>query len=160
MFSAWKASLSGITLYGAPLAIPLDFQVERQNRFVNTYIGANYAIWTFPYEYDVYIGMDIGSTNFRSELTFSYTSLDGTDVDDVSIYDYNSFTFKFMVGGTYYLSNSFSLGLSIIFKSVQPFDTSDQRLDIDPPDQIKPFFIPEEINASGIQLNLYLGYYF
>ena len=44
MLSPWEASLSEISFLGSPLNLPANMEVERQNRFVNSYIGINYAV--------------------------------------------------------------------------------------------------------------------
>ncbi len=154
MLSHWQASTTISSLPGGA--------VERKNRFVNSYLGLNYAIWNSPGNHDIYIGADLGSTSYSSDLIYSYTSLDGTNFEDSKTYEYTSFTFKFAVGGTYFVSKVVSLGVSIIFKSVQPYDTSDQSFstDFDFPEELIPFLLPEEINASGIQFTFYLGFHF
>ena len=160
MLSPWQVSLSNYSPFNTILDLFANLQIERTNRFVNTYLGLNYAIWTSPGKYDIYLGVDIGNTTYSSEITYSSTSPDDANMDDSTIYEYNSFTFKLAFGGTYFVSKAVSLGMSIIFKSVQPFDTSDQTMASDLPEELKPFFLPEEINASGIQFTLYLGYHF
>jgi len=134
--------------------------IERNNRFVNSYLGLNFAIWNSPGNYDIYIGTDLGSTSYSSELIYSYPSFTGGYVDGNETYEYTSFTFKFAVGGTYFVSRTVSLGMSITFKSVQPIDTSDQTVSTDLPEDIVPVILPDEINASGIQFSFYLGFHF
>jgi hypothetical protein len=157
MFSPWRASIID---YVPPSDIGYllpNLQLERHSRLVNSYLGLNYAIWNNPGIYDIYIGTDFGSTSYTSELIYAYTLIGGFNYDDSKTYEYTSFTFKLTLGGTYFVSKGVSLGMSLVFKNVLPFDTSDQTILNDLPDELIPVFLPQEINTSGIQFTLYLG---
>ncbi len=159
-FSPWQASLTNYTPDNNTQDNFQTLQVERKNRFINTYIGVNYAIWNSPDHYDLYVGFDIGNTTYTSEIIYSYLLSDDTEKSGDNSYEYTGVTWKLVVGGTYFVSKAVSLGMSILFKNIKPFDTSDQHISSDFPDELKPVFLPEEINATGIQFTFYLGYHF
>ena len=137
-----------------------NISFERNYQFINTYLGFNLFFWQKPEIYDFFIGIDIGTTTFESRLRQQYVQSNGdvTDTDDT--YKYNAFTWKLSLGAIYYISSSFSLAMDLTVKVAETYDTSDQ-IPNDIPDLLyKGIILPEEIAASGLQLNVYLGYHF
>jgi hypothetical protein len=133
---------------------------ERDYQFVNTYIGINYSLWQKPNIYDIYLGTDIGSTLFTSKLSQYLLPNDGFGTQLENTYEYNAFTWKLSLGGLYFLSSRFSLGLELALKGGGKFDTSDQ-LPVDNPDGDSGGIIyPREVNSAGLQIVLYFGYHF
>jgi hypothetical protein len=155
----WQTSL---TEYSSKASIDYTFiEIERKNRFVNTYLGINYALWNHPAEYKIFVGFDIGSTSLSSEIYYNFKLQDGSENrEESNTYNYSVFLMKFTVGGTYFLSRVVSAGMSLHFKNVQSFDISDQNIPPDLPEEFEPVFFPNEINASGILFCFYLGFHF
>ena len=158
--SAWQTSLTDYTSpTNAAFAYRL-IEIERINKFVNLFLGVEYALWYQKGIYDISLGFDIGSTSLSSDFSFNYQMNDGTQREHAKTYNYSSFTVKISLGATYYLSRLLSAGLRFQFKSVQPFDISNQAIDLEIPEEIKAVFFPEEINAAGLLVSFYLGFHF
>jgi TolB-like protein len=153
LISQWSVTFNNSVLFQK-----LSF--ERDYQFVNTYIGINYSLWQKPNIYDIYLGTDIGSTLFTSKLSQYLLPNDGFGTQLENTYEYNAFTWKLSLGGLYFLSSRFSLGLELALKGGGKFDTSDQ-LPVDNPDGDSGGIIyPREVNSAGLQIVLYFGYHF
>jgi len=137
-----------------------NISFERDYQFINSYLGFNFFFWQNPEICDFFIGVDIGTTTFDSRLRQQYVETNGDVIDRDDTYQYSAFTWKLSLGGIYYLSSSFSLAMDLTAKVVEVYDTSDQIPDDIPDLLYKGIMLPEEIVASGLQLNFYLGYHF
>jgi TolB-like protein len=137
-----------------------NISFERDYQFINTYLGFNFFFWQKPEIYDFFIGVDIGTTTFESRLRQQYVQINGDVTDRDDTYQYSAFTWKLSLGGIYYLSSSFSLAMDLAAKVVEAYDTTDQRPNDIPDLLYKGIILPEEVSASGLQLNFYLGYHF
>ncbi|MCK4753716.1 MAG: hypothetical protein KAS58_00700 [Calditrichia bacterium] len=153
LISAWTVTIDNSVLFQ-------EWSFEREYQFVNTYIGVNFSLWKKSEIYDVYLGTDIGSTVFNSRLKTHFVALDGavTDLDDS--YSYSAFTWKLSFGGIYFLSSRFSLGLELALKGGGKFDTSDQLPEDAQNEDSAGIIFPREVDSSGLQIVLYLGYHF
>jgi TolB-like protein len=150
LFSAWKVSFNAVVLEQQ-----VSFEFERDYQFVSTYIGVNFSLWQNPEVYDIYLGTDIGSTLLNSHVK---THLEGIAVDDTEeTFEYSAFSWKFSLGGIYFLSSRFSLGLELGLKGGGKFDTSDQFGDenID-----SSTGIAREVDSGGLQTVIFIGYHF
>jgi len=136
------------------------WQFERQYQFVNTYIGVNYSLWQSPGNYDIYLGTDIGSTVLNSTVIQHFVWLNGTSSDSDQSYSYSVFSWKISFGGIYYLSSRFSLGLETALRGGSTFNLTDQIPDAVQDEDTIGIIYPEEINAAGFILAIYLGYHF
>jgi len=156
----WIPSLDG---YDAPnsgeLNIHGDF--ERYYIFSNVYIGFNYDFWQIGERSTIYSGLDIGGISLRSGIIELYKLVDGSSQKYDKEYSYSSiFALKLATGFSYQLSSKFALSAELAFQSAGAFDTSgEERKDLFPL-QLERMIFPDEISASGIQLNLIIGYYF
>jgi len=151
--SAWNASFGTTGLFQ-------EWNFERQYQFVNTYIGVNYSLWQKPGSYDIYLGMDIGSTVLNSHLIQHFLWLNGTSSDSDRSSSYTAFSWKFSLGGIYFLSSRFSLGLEMALRGGSKFNVSDEIPDIVQDEDILGILYPEEINAAGLLIAAYLGFHF
>jgi len=156
----WKTSLTSYTPSTGIVSTFDLLEIERSNRFVNTYLGVNYTLWSRPQNYEIYLGVDIGSTALSSDINFNYQLRDGSQGENSTTSHYSSFTLKILLGGGYYLSRGISAGMQLQFKSVQPFNISDQNMPRELPEEIQAVFFPEEINASGLLVSFFLGFHF
>lgn len=152
-FSAQSASV-GLTLAFR------EWQYERQYQFVNTYFGVNYSLWQKPGNYDIYLGTDIGSTVLNSRVIQHFIWIDGTGSDSDLSYTYSVFSWKISFGGIYFISSQFSLGLEMALRGGSKFNLTDQIPDAVQDEDTVGIIYPEEINAAGLIIALYLGYHF
>jgi TolB-like protein len=149
--SPWKVSYNAFVLNQQ-----LNFNFERDYQFVTTYLGVNYSLWQNPNVYDIYVGLDIGSTLFNGRTKTHVEALDGTTTDTDNTFEYSAFSWKFAIGGLYYLSSHLSLGGEIGLKGAGKFDISDQVSDSN---EDNPG-ISNELDSGGIQLAVFIGYHF
>jgi hypothetical protein len=132
---------------------------ERENSFTNGYLGLNFILWFKPQKYFIYSGIDIGSTDLESVINQKNTvNTDGNELDNK--FKYNAFTFKFLAGFAYHMSQSLSLASELVMKSVSKYNTADQDLLSIYPTEFSSIIFPKEFEAGGLQLNLVLGYHF
>jgi hypothetical protein len=150
LLSPWKISYSTVILEQ-----PIQLDYERSYQLINTYIGANFSLWQNPDVYDIYLGLDIGSTLLRSGVKSSVEGIDEPTSSDET-FEYNEFSWKFALGGIYFLSSRFSLGLEMGLKGGGKFDTSDQFEDIGDGSG----GITREVDSGGLQLVIFVGYHF
>lgn len=153
LISAWTVTIDNSVLFQ-------EWSFEREYQFVNTYIGVNFSLWQKPEIYDIYLGTDIGSTVFNSRLKQHFVALDGAVTDPDDSYSYNVFTWKLSFGGIYFLSSRFSLGLELALKGGGKFNTSDQLPGDAHNEDSAGIIFPREVDSSGLQIVLYLGYHF
>ncbi len=137
-----------------------NISFERDYQFINTYLGFNFFFWQKPEIFDFFIGVDIGTTTFDSQLRQQYVQTNGNVTDRDDTYQYSAFTWKLSLGGIYYLSSSFSVAMDLTAKVVEAYDTTDQIPNDIPELLYKGIMLPGEVAASGLQLNFYLGYHF
>jgi len=137
-----------------------EWQYERQYQFVNTYIGVNYSLWQKPENYDIYLGVDIGSTVLNSKVIQHFVWLDGSGSDSDRSYSYSDFSWKMSFGGIYFISSRVSLGLEMALRGGSIFNLTDQIPDVVQDEDTVGIIYPEEINAAGLLIALYLGYHF
>jgi len=156
----WKLSQRNYSPATGAVSIFNLIEIERSNRFVNTYLGAEYLLWSQPENYEIYLGLDFGSTALSTEVYFDYQLDSGTPRENSNTYQYTSFTTNILFGGSYYLSRGVSTGIKLQFKSVQPFNISDQNIVSELPEELRVVFFPEEIDASGLLVSLFLGFHF
>jgi TolB-like protein len=152
LLSTWQVSYN--TTF---MAEQIVFNFERDYQFVNTYIGVNFSLWQTPEVYDVYLGVDIGSTLLKSRTKTHFEGLDGSTTDTDESFEYNAFAWKLAMGGLYFLSSRFSLGIELALKGGGKFDISDQFGDDNSDDSSE---ITEEVDSAGLQIVLFLGYHF
>ena len=149
--SPWKIS------YNAFVANQqISFNFEREYQFVTTYIGVNYSLWYTPDKYDIYLGLDIGSTLLSARTKTQTVGLDANTTNTDNTFEYNAFSWKFALGSTFYLSKHFSLGLEMGLKGAGKFDISDQLGD----DENENVGAADELDSGGLQLVLFIGYHF
>lgn len=161
MFSPWEFSIDNYTSIDG-----LDYSlidIKRENRFANTYIGINYLIWSKMNQYNFYLGADIGATVYTSTITQFYSdaaTLIEASYDDT--YEYTHFTWKLVLGGNYFISSSFSLGIELIAKIESSFNTGDQKVPPELPEEFEPIIFPGDltIDPSGLILDINIGYHF
>jgi TolB-like protein len=153
LISQWSVTFNNSVLFQ-------ELSFERDYQFVNTYIGVNYSLWHKPNIYNIYLGTDIGSTLFTSKLSQYLLPNDGFETQLENTYEYNAFTWKLSMGGVYFLSSRFSLGLELALKGGGKFDTSDQLPVDNANDESLGIIYPKEVNSAGLQIVLYLGYHF
>jgi hypothetical protein len=152
LISQWAVSFNNSVLFR-------ELSFEREYQFINTYLGVNYSLWQKPDLYDIYLGTDIGSTLLSSKITQYLLPNAGIGTQLDNSYDYNAFTWKLSLGGIYFLSSRFSLGLEFALKGGGKFDTSDQiPVNIINDDSIGIIY-PREVNSAGVQIVLFLGYH-
>jgi hypothetical protein len=136
-----------------------DINFERDYSFVNVYAGINYNIWFAPQKYAFYIGADIGSMVYEARIKEDYIKEGETYKFDNS-YSYSAFTFKFATGFKLYLGRSFSLAAELVLQSVAEYNTSDEGGNFEYfPDDYWDVIFPDNINGSGVQLNLLAGFH-
>jgi len=148
LLSDWSVTIDNTSLFQ-------EWIIERDYQFLNTYIGVNFSLWQNPGEYDIYLGTDIGSTLFNSRIMQHFVANDGTITDVDNSYEYNSFTWKLSLGGIYFLSSQFSLGLELALKGGGNFDISDQFEN----DNDDGAFTTREVDSAGLQITSYFGYH-
>jgi opacity protein-like surface antigen len=149
--SPWKVS------YNAFVANQqISFNFEREYQFVTTYIGANYSLWYNPNKYDIYLGLDIGSTLLNARTETQTVGLDATKTNTDESFEYSAFSWKFALGASFFLSQSFSLGLEMGLKGAGKFDISDQLSD----EANENVGTSGELDSGGLQLVLFIGYHF
>jgi TolB-like protein len=153
LISAWTVTIDNSVLFQ-------EWSFEREYQFVNTYIGVNFSLWQKPEIYDIYLGMDIGSTLFNSRLKQHFVLNDGTTTDKDDAYEYTAFIWKLSFGGIYFLSSRFSLGLELALKSGGKFNTSDQLPENVQDEDSAGIIFPREVDSSGLQIVFYFGYHF
>lgn len=151
ILSTWTVSYSTIFLEQQ-----IQFDFERDYQFVNTYLGVNFSLWQTPEVYDIYLGVDIGSTLFNSHIKSQLEGLD-EPVERDDTYEYSAFSWKFALGGIYFMSSHFSLGLEMGLKGGDKFDTSDQ---FEGENTDGSTGIEGEVDSGGLQLVLFVGYHF
>jgi hypothetical protein len=157
--SAWIPSLDGYDLVNEGI-INVHGDFERYHIFINTYLGFNYNLWRIGERSAMYFGVDVGSLGLRSGINEIYIFTDGNRRKNDKEYNYSVFALKVTTGFNYQLSTKFSVAAELAIQSAGPFDTSDQQLTDLFPEELRRLIFPEEIAASGIQLNLMFGYYF
>lgn len=151
LISPWKVSYDAFVFDQQ-----FSFNFERTYQLINTYLGVNYSLWQNPNKYDIYLGVDIGSTLLSSRTKTNVNALDGTTTNTDNTYEYSAFSWKFAIGGTYYLSSRFSLGLEMALKGAGKFDISNQITDANEGDP----GISRELDSGGLQLVVFIGYHF
>jgi len=149
--SPWKVSYNAFVMNQQ-----FSFNFEREYQFFTTYIGVNYSLWQKPDKYDVYLGLDIGSTLLNSRTKTHLVALDETTTDTDKSFEYSAFSWKFAIGGAYFLSSHFSLGLEMGLKGAGKFDISDQVTD----ENDDNLGLSKELDSGGLQLVLFIGYHF
>ncbi len=150
LLSDWTVTVNNTVLFQ-------EWIIERDYQFINTYIGVNFSLWQKAGEYNIYLGTDIGSTLFNSRIKQHLVTNDGSVTDIDNSFEYNLFTWKFSMGGIYFLSSRFSLGLELVLKGGGNFDISDQ-FENDNTDDATP--ITREVNSAGLQIMSFFGYHF
>ena len=133
---------------------------ERNFRFVNWYIGANYNFWRPTENYRWYVGYDIGITGLESFVKQTYTPTVGDPVNREDTYSYTKFALKLDLGIEYQLSKSWVLGAEIGTQIIAEYDLSKELEGDDFPDDLDDIVFPQKINPSGIRIALFLGYIF
>ncbi len=154
MYSSWKIDFS---------ILPDKYEninIERNYRFVNWYIGANYNFWRPSENYRWYVGYDVGITGLESFVKQSFVPTSGETVNREDTYTYTKFSLKLDLGIEYQLSQSFVLGGEIGTQILGEFDTSKELVDDNFPDDLDEVVFPQKINASGLRLVVFLGYRF
>ncbi len=154
LFSGWQIDFT---------VMPDKYQaisLERTFTFTNLYIGANYNFWRPSDNYRWYVGYDLGITGLTSFIKEAYTTTTGTSVDSENTYTYTKFALKLDIGIEYDLSKSFVLGGEIGTQILSEYDTSDEVVNEDFPDDLDEVLYPEKINASGLKIVIFLGYKF
>ena len=151
LLSPWKVSYNAIVLEQQ-----FGFNFERTYQLVTTYLGVNFSLWQNPNKYDIYLGLDIGSTLLNSNTKTHVDALDGTTTNTDNSYEYSAFSWKFAFGGMYYFSPNFSLGLEMGLKGAGKFDISDQITDENEGDP----GTSRELDSGGLQLVIFIGYHF
>jgi TolB-like protein len=159
MFTPWE--LNAVNYTSQSNELYQQIEIKRENRFANIYLGMNYLIWSKLNHYNFYLGADIGLTSFTSKITQYYFLTMPIPGEDDSSYEYTHFTWKVALGGNYYITSSLSLGIELIAQIIAPFDTEDQTiLQEFPPEFSSVVFPADGINASGLVLNISVGYHF
>jgi hypothetical protein len=153
LLSSWTISLGNTVLFQ-------EWNFERKYQFVNAYIGANYSLWQDVESYEIYIGADVGSTALNSQIIQKFIWLNGSISESDNTSSYSAFSWKLSFGGVYFLSSRFSVGLDLALKGGGNFNVSDQIPDTVQNEDTVGILYPEEINAAGMQIALYLGYHF
>jgi hypothetical protein len=135
-------------------------EFERDFAFTNFYIGVNYNLVYSPQQLVIYLGADFGNTIYDARLIERYVK-DGESFNYDNTYNYSAFTFKLAAGIEYYLSSSFSMSLEMILQSIALYNTSAEISEFEYfPTEFEKIIYPEDVNASGVLLNLGLGYHF
>jgi hypothetical protein len=141
----------------------IDYQnlyLERKFSFVNIYVGVNYKFWTNPERFAFTLGADVGVINSTSEYYEEYR-IDNTDYTAENTYTYSHLALKLSLGYQHYLGKHFLIGAEFVGQYISPYDASDEYSDFENyPTEFEDIMYPEEMNATGIQLNLLLGYRF
>jgi TolB-like protein len=137
-----------------------NINIERTYRFINWYIGANYNFWRPSENYRWYVGYDVGITGLESFVKQSYTTTSGDPVNQEDTYTYTKFSLKLDIGIEYQLSESFVLGGEIGTQILSEYDTSNEQVSEDFPEDLDEVVFPEKINASGMRMVLFLGEYY
>ena len=154
LYSGWQIDFS---------ILPNKYEnitMERTYRFINWYIGANYNFWRPSESYRWYVGYDVGITGLESFVKQSYTTTSGDPVNQEDTYTYTKFSLKLDIGIEYQLSESFVLGGEIGTQILSEYDTSNEQVSEDFPEDLDEVVFPEKINASGMRMVLFLGYIF
>ncbi len=151
LLSTWKFSYNVFIL-----AQQVRFDFERDYQFVRTYLGLNYSLWQTPNVYDIYIGVDIGSTLLNVRTKTATDVIDGTSTETDDTFEENAFSWKFSLGGMYYLSPRFSLGLEMGLKGAGKYDLTNVLTD----ETNENVDISRELDSGGLQLVLFIGYHF
>jgi len=151
LLSTWKFSYNVFIL-----SQQARFDFERDYQFITSYLGVNYSLWQRLNVYDIYIGVDIGSTLLNVNTKTATDIINGSSVDNDESFEENTFSWKFSLGGIYYLSSRFSLGFEMGLKGAGKFDLTSQLTDAND----EPFDISRELDSGGLQLAIFIGYHF
>ena len=154
MYSSWQIDFS---------TLPDKYEeisFERNFRFVNWYIGANYNFWRPNENYRWYVGYDIGITGLESSVKQAYKPTVGDAVNADDAYTYNNFTLKLDIGLEYQLSKSFVLGAEIGTQILGEYDLSQEKKGENFPEDLDEIVFPEKINPSALRMTIFLGYIF
>lgn len=137
-----------------------DIYLERKFQLVNIYAGLNYKFWQNPQRYAFYLGTDLGLIHLISEYYEEYR-LNDTDYAFDNSYTYNKLMLKLILGFNYFLGRHFIVGAEITGQYVSAFDSSQEYSDFEYyPTEFEDIMYPENLNATGVQLNIILGYLF
>jgi hypothetical protein len=134
--------------------------IERNYRFINWYLGANYNFWRPSAKYRWYVGYDIGITGLESFVKQAFVPTSDDAVNREDTYTYNNFSLKLDLGLEYKLSSSFVLGAEIGTQIIGEYNTADELIDPNFPEGLDSAIFPEKINASALRLVFFLGYRF
>jgi len=136
-------------------------ELTRKYSFINIYIGINYKFWYSPDKFAFHLGTDIGAMRLGDQI-IQYYLKDGIDYDFDNSYDHTAFAIKLSFGFSYYFGSHFILGTEFSGQYTSKYSTAveeDSAFDYFPW-EFGDIVYPEEINGTGLQLNLILGYRF
>jgi hypothetical protein len=137
-----------------------EISLERNYRFVNWYIGANYNFWRPTDNYRWYIGYDIGITGMESSVKQAYTPTVGDPVNTDDVYTYNNFTLKLDLGLEYQLSRSLVLGAELGTQIIGEYDLSNEKKGDNFPEGLEDIVFPAKINPSALRVVIFVAYIF
>jgi hypothetical protein len=158
MLSAWAYNESNYTNQDAEFKY---LSLQRRFSFLNLYLGMNYKFWYNPRHFASYIGVDLGLLSLTSKFIEEYRLTDDFEFNSEESNNFGGLALKLALGFDYYLGKHLLIGLEIAGQLSSAFDTSGEKSAFAQyPVEFADIMFPNEVNASGILVNLSLGYRF